>query len=106
MKDKNFYNELKGKREWLIRQFNDLLREYRELQDYFKRTKSPKDAEYFFHQIKLGEWCQFWNEWEFGRGHRTLKERMSENRKDRNKITDDIRLVKHLMKTYTKEVNI
>lgn len=104
MKNKTYYNNLNSQKEYLIRCFDSLLKDYRELQDYFVRTKSPEDAEHFFYIIKKAEWCQMWNEWEFGRGYRTLKQRMEENRKERNEIVEKIRGIKDLMQTYQREI--
>lgn len=103
MKTDNKFNKLMEAKNYLVRQLNASLNDYRELQDWFKRAKTPKDAEYFFYKFKEAEFCQHWNEWEYR--HQSLKSRMLENKKERNEIVEKIRAIKIQMKDYTRNIN-
>lgn len=105
MKDKEYFNKLKKQREIYIKRFNWALQEYRRYQEYFKRSKTPRDAEYFFRREKESACIGSYDDVMLSMHHRTLKQRMEENRKERNDIVEQIKVIKELMKKYNRELS-
>ena len=90
------HKDLLNKQQRLIGELNVLLFQYRELQDYFK-GKTPQEAESNFYSEEYWE-SGYDSEGLFSLHHKTLKERISENREKRKELHSQLDELKKELK--------